>query len=45
MEIEEIVARLTPIEELGEAEKRMQRLKRRTKHLYTFDKAYFMRLN
>ena len=45
MEIEEMVAQLTLLEELEEAEKKMQRLKRRTRHLLTFDKHYYLRLN
>ena len=45
MEIEEMVAQLTPIEQLEDAEKKMQKIKRRTKHLQTFDKKYYMKLN
>jgi hypothetical protein len=45
MEIEEMVAQLTPIEDLQEADKKMQRLKRRAKHLHTFDKNYYSKLN
>ena len=44
-EIEALVGQLTPIEELEEADKKMQRLKRRNKHLLTFDKNYYLKLN
>ena len=44
-EIEVLVGQLTPIEELEEADKKMQRLKRRNKHLLTFDKNYYLKLN
>ena len=45
MEIEELVSQLTPIAELEEAEKKMQKLKKRTKHLATFDRKYYSKLN
>ena len=44
-EIEALVGQLTPIKELEEADKKMQRLKRRNKHLLTFDKNYYLKLN
>lgn len=45
MEIEHLVAELTPIEQLEESERKMVRLKKRYRHLVTFDKQYFSKLN
>lgn len=45
LEVESLVAELTDIEELEEAENKMRRLKKRHKNLISFDKDYFMGLN
>lgn len=45
LEIENIVAELTPIENLEDAEKKMKRIKRRHQHLKHFDQKYYSKLN